>query len=260
MAKIFLIFVAIMFSSSAYAGPLITDDTGTIGKGKFQFELKGEYTKDKTDIEDLTLKFKSSTIQTNLTYGIVDTLDLVFGIPYQKNEIKANDEIVSKENGLSDLSFEMKWRFYETKDNWSFALKPALTLPTGKAEKGLGTGRPSYALTFITTKSMEPLLIHFNLGYAYIDYKLQEDKDSLRKSILKASSALEYYFLSNLKAVTEVGIYTNSEKGSKTHPAFVTGGLVYIPKESLELSLCVRGPLNKVEKDLSIIAGLTLKI
>ncbi|MCX8070233.1 MAG: transporter [Thermodesulfovibrionales bacterium] len=260
MFKIFFIMVAILMSSTAFAGPLITDDTGTLGKGKFQFELKGEYSKDKTDENGVNLKFKSSTIQTDITYGVVDTIDLVFGFPYNQYELKENERVVSKESGVSDLSIDLKWRFYETKDNWSFALKPSLTLPTGKAEKGLGTGKPSYALTFITTKSIEPLLFHFNLAYAYVDYKLQENKDSLRKSIFKASTAMEYYFISNLKAVAEVGIYTNSEKGSNNHPAFVTGGIVYLPKDNIELSVGARGPLNKPEKDLSIIASLSVKI
>ena len=53
-----LIFVALLLIAcpSWAAHPLITDDTGTQGKGKFQLELNGQYDWDKEKSEDVSVK------------------------------------------------------------------------------------------------------------------------------------------------------------------------------------------------------------
>jgi hypothetical protein len=53
-----LIFVALLLIAcpSWAAHPLITDDTDTQGKGKFQLELNGQYDWDKEDTEDVSVK------------------------------------------------------------------------------------------------------------------------------------------------------------------------------------------------------------
>lgn len=132
------------------AHPLITDDTGTQGKGKFQLELNGEYGHDKED----GITTKTTQAATTLSYGVTDPVDIVLGIPYQHIRTK-DSESVTKGDGISDISLELKWRFYE-QDGLSFALKPGVTLPAGDDEKGLGSGKVTYHLFFIGTKEMKP--------------------------------------------------------------------------------------------------------
>ena len=80
-----------LFCSSVYAAiPLITDDTGTQGKGKFQLELAGEYGHDKEE----SVTNKNSDFSAALTYGVADSLDIVLSIPYQIWH--------AEENGLQD--------------------------------------------------------------------------------------------------------------------------------------------------------------
>jgi len=150
-----------IFSGSAFAAhPLITDDTGTQGKKKFQLETNGEYSHDDQD-EGVTQK--TTEIQATLSYGLNDSLDLVLGIPYQYTKLEDPDAGAT-EDGVSDTSIELKWRFYE-KGSLSFALKPGMTLPTGDDEKGFGTGKVTYSLYFIATHQIRSFLFHLNLGY-----------------------------------------------------------------------------------------------
>jgi len=88
--------------------PLITDDTGTQGKGKFQLELNGEYGHDKED------GVTTNTTQTAaiLTYGWLDNVDIALGIPYQYIRTK-DSETATRHDGMSDLSIDLKWRFYK---------------------------------------------------------------------------------------------------------------------------------------------------
>ncbi|MDI7260064.1 MAG: transporter [Thermodesulfobacteriota bacterium] len=254
-----MVLTMFMYSTAAFAAhPLITDDTGTQGKGKFQVEVNSEFNYDREKEEGVMTKETGAEIGTILSYGIRDNIDIVLGMPFQWLKIKEDGELTSRESGISDLSLEVKWRFYE-KDDLSFALKPGITLPTGKEKKGLGNGRPSYGLTFITTKELGPWVLHFNLGYTRNEYKLREDREANRKDIWHVSLASEVEAVKNLKLVGNIGIERNPEKVSTKHPAFILGGLIYSISENVDIDFGIKGGLNKPETDFTILAGIAFR-
>lgn len=261
MLKRILTMVIVFFWSGLVfaAHPLITDDTGTQGRGKFQLEVNSgfNYDKERTYDEDaeewITEKQTGVEIATILSYGITDNIDIVLGIPYQWFKVKENGEVASKENGISDISLELKWRFFE-KDGLSFALKPGITLPTGDEKKGLGTGKVTGGMFFITTKEMKPWSFHLNLGYIRNEKKVDE-----RKDIWHASIAGELEVIKNLKAVSNIGIERNSDKTSSRHPAFILGGVIYSISENFDIDLGIKKGLNKPETDYAILVGIALR-
>jgi len=256
-----LIVTLIQFVSLPYgfaAHPLITDDTGTQGKKNFQVEINSEFNYDREEEGGVRIKETGGEIATIFSYGIVDHVDIVLGMPFQWFRIKEDSELTSRNSGLSDLSLELKWRFYE-KEGLSFALKPGMTLPTGNEKKGLGNGRPSYGLTFITTKELGAWAFHFNLGYTRNEYKLREDKEANRKDIWHVSLASEVDVVKDLKVVANIGMERNSDKTSNTHPAFILGGLIYSVTENLDIDIGIKGGLNKPETDLTFLAGMALR-
>lgn len=120
----FFIPMMLVYQAAAFAAhPLITDDAGTQGKGKFQIELNSEFTYD-TEI-DLGGRTREAggEVAAIVSYGIIDTIDIVLGVPYQRTKVKEEGVTISDEDGISDISLEGKWRFYD-KDGLSFALKP----------------------------------------------------------------------------------------------------------------------------------------
>lgn len=259
LKEIMVMCVVLCWSGLAFAAhPLITDDTGTQGKGKFQVEVNSEFTYDKKTSEGVTVKETGGEIATIISAGVMDHMDIVVSLPYQWVKVREDGEITSDVEGISDISLEIKWRFFE-KDGLSFALKPGITLPTGNEKKSLGNGRPSYGLTFITTKEIEPWAIHLNLGYTRNEYKLQEDKDANRKDIWHVSLAGEVEVIKNLKAVTNIGIERNSDKKSNKHPAFILGGIIYSISENLDIDLGIKRGLNKQETDNVILVGIALR-
>ena len=57
LAKILITFTTLLITATSWAAhPLITDDTGTQGKGKFQLELNGQYDRDKENIGKVSVK------------------------------------------------------------------------------------------------------------------------------------------------------------------------------------------------------------
>jgi hypothetical protein len=240
-----------LFSDSVFAAhPLITDDTGTQGKGKFLLEVNGEVNYDKESEAGVKSKTTGGDVGTILSYGIIDSVDIILGIPYQWFKVKEDGETISREKGLSDISLELKWRFYEW-EGWSFALKPGVTLPSGNEKKDLGTGRVTYGTFFIITKEIEPLAFHLNLEYTRNGNKLDE-----RKDIWHISLASEWELLKDLKLVANIGLERNPDKTSNRPPAFILGGLIYSIVENFDIDIGIKGGLNKPETDLTILAGI----
>ena len=235
------------------AHPLITDDTGTQGKGKFQVEVNGEYDTDRENTGGVSEKETGGQIATTLSYGIVDGADFVLGIPYQWCRVKEDGVVVSNEDGFSDMTLEIKWWFYE-KDGLSLALKPGVVIPTGDEERGLGAGKVGYSAFFVATKETDSWAFHVNIGY-----KRNENKVDERSDVWHASVAAVLALTKEFKAVANIGIEKTPDEGSNTDPAFVIGGFIYSVTENFDLDFGVKGGLTATETDLSLMVGTTFR-
>jgi len=256
---IVLIIVYGAFSATSYAAhPLFTDDTGTQGKGKFLFELNGQASYDRMDSVDDTganirIKSRESEIKAALTYGVMEHVDVILGVPYQWKKTEESNVTTSDVNGIADMSLEIKLRFYEI-DGLSFALKPGLTLPIGDKDKDLGTGRVTGSLYCIATKEISPWAFHLNLGY-----KRNENQLEQREDIWHASLAGEYKVIQSLKFVANIGAERNTDPSSNTNPAYILGGFIYSIKENLDVDFGVKIGLNETEKDVAFLGGIALR-
>ena len=230
------------------AHPLITDDAGTIGAGRYQLEINGEYGHEKED----GVTTETTQGAASLSYGLNESVDLVVGLPYQHIR-DTDDTTVMTDHGFSDTSLEVKWRFYE-RDDWSLAIKPGLTLPTGDDEAGLGAGKVSYSLFSIVSKEMKPWAFHLNLGYIRNENTLDEAKD-----IWHASIASTFAVTDSLTAVANLGVESNTDDLAGTDPSFLLAGLIYALSEGFDLDCGIKYGLNSAETDYSLLAGITLK-
>ena len=190
----FFIIVSLAFPAlSLAAHPLITDDTGTQGKGKFLFELNGQtsHETERSGIEtgtDITAKGRETELKATLTYGVIDNVDVILTLPYQWKKTEVGDATISDVSGIADISVEVKWRFFE-KDGLSFAVKPGITLPAGDKNKDLGAGRATATLYLITTKEIDPWAFHLNLGYKRNENSVDEREDIWHASLAEIGRA-----------------------------------------------------------------------
>lgn len=244
-----LFFGILSCATSAFAAhPLITDDAGTMGTGKAQLEMNGEYGHDKEDGVTSTKTEGAAT----LSYGLSETVDLVVGLPYQHLRVKDAESTIT-ENGISDTAIEVKWRFYEH-DDLSLAIKPGLTLPTGDDEKGLGAGKATYSLFFIASQEMDPWTFHLNLGYIRNENTLDEERDLWHASVAASLAVTE-----DLSAVANLGVESNPAKLTDNDPAFFLVGLVYALSEEFDLDCGIKYGLSDPETDYTVLAGVTWK-
>ena len=247
--------VLLLPASAWSAHPLITDDTGTQGKGKFQIEINGQYNSDTDTIAGASVKSTGGQAATILSYGIVDSGDLVLSLPYLWSKVKEDGVITSDEEGISDATVEIKWRFFE-EEGLSFALKPGISLPTGDENKGLGAGRTGYHVFLICSKEAAPWSLHANLGYSRNENS--EVVDEL-KDIWHASLAATYAVSKNLKIAANIGIERSPDKASDNDPAFLIGGLIYSLGEQFDIDAGVKSGVTSSETDLALMAGTTYR-
>jgi hypothetical protein len=246
------VIVSVMTGREAFAAhPLITDDTGTQGKGKFQLEATGTWLTDQENTGGEGVREIGSFAALVLAAGVSETLDLVVGVPYVWTETKEAGQI-TRDNGISDTVIEAKWRFYD-KEKFSMAIKPGILLPTGDENKGLGTGHVGYTTFLISTFETEPWAFDVNLGYFYLENRLDE-----RVNLWFASLATRFAVSERWTIVGEIGATRNADANS-SHPAFAQAGLIYSLSGNLDLSLGFLAGLNDAEVDQSIRAGVTIR-
>lgn len=256
---------AIILSMASFAGPvyaahpLITDDTGTQGTGKFQLELNGEYAYDKEEpAAGMEIVTRDIEVAATLSYGVSESIDLVLGLPYAWSESRETDATVpsavhASEKGLSDASFEVKWRFYE-RDGTSLGLKPGISIPTGSWRKGLGAGKYGASAFLIATQELKPIVLHLNFGYMRNNNRHEE-----RENLCHLSLAAEYEATESLKIVANIGQERNPDPADKRKPRFALAGLILALGENLDLDAGVKIGLNDPEADLTVLAGMAAR-
>jgi hypothetical protein len=237
------------------AHPLLTDDTLTQGKGKAQIEMSYQYDSD----NDNGIKSEISRPKVQLTYGLLDPLDIILEIPYLFVQQTQGGETTNND-GIADITLSLKWRFYGEKEKGlQFAIKPSVTFPTGDEAKGLGFGREAFGITFISTFEREEWCVSANLGYLYNEYGLQSERDIYRPSIWSASLSGQYEFVEKLWLVGEVGVQTNPSATSDTALAFVNGGFIYELTKSVDLDIGYKYGLTKPAVDYTISGAVTVR-
>ncbi|MFZ2448715.1 MAG: transporter [Syntrophobacteraceae bacterium] len=243
------VFFVLIFSGVCLAAhPLITDDAGTQGKGKCEVELNYEFNHEDTGgVEE-----KLHQLQASISYGIIDTVDLVVGLPYQFITTREGG-VKTKADGISDISVEVKWRFFE-REGLSLAVKPGISVPSGDDKEGLGAGGVGGSLFLIATQQIDPWAFHFNAGFGRNETTVEEETDRWHFSLATEFEACKW-----LKLVANVGAERNPDTADDTLAAFILGGLIFPVREDLELSVGVKRGLTEPESDYAVLAGVTFR-
>lgn len=249
-AALVILIIGALFSGIVRAAhPLITEDTGTQGSGKFQLELNaaGGY-KD----NNVTLR-NARNFSAALSYGVRDNIDLIVSGAHTRVIELTGDGRVTHD-GTSDSGLDLKWRFLE-KPNLSFALKPGVTLPTGDETKGLGSGKSRYSLMFVAT--MDPSPWSFNLHFGFTrNHNVADEREAIWHASFGGYRTLDS---KKMKLVFDTGADTNPDKSSHTPPAFLILGFIYSPNEDFDLDLGVKRGLTRPETDYTLLGGITFR-
>lgn len=262
MKKTALLSAVLLFgTSTAFAAhPLITDDTGTQGKGRVQIELNSEFAWNETRTEGVRTRETGGETAMAVSYGLTDNIDLVAGIPFQWYSVKENGFSVAEDSGIGDMSLELKWRFFANEERgFSLALKPGLSIPTGDNKEGFGSGTVSPSIMLIATKEGDFGALHADAGWTRNGYNDEAVDAETRNDIWHASLAAEINTADRLRTVANIGIETCENRSSSKHPLFFIGGFIYSLSEDLDLDIGMKAGLNDAETDTTLLAGLAAR-
>jgi hypothetical protein len=112
MVLVMGLIMSLTAAGTAFAAhPLITDDAGTLGKGKAQLEFTGEYGIEKEN--GVTEKSLEAPTTPFLSFGLSENTDLVFGLPFVS--VRVDDAgTTTAVRGATDMSIELKARLKRT--------------------------------------------------------------------------------------------------------------------------------------------------
>ena len=105
--------IFLLAGAAMAAHPLITDDTGTQGKGRSQFELNSDHDRTRTDAGIERVQSGSA----GFTYGVHDDVDLGISLPHTSRRVPGE----VRQQGVGDVTLQAKWRFHSG-ERWSLAL------------------------------------------------------------------------------------------------------------------------------------------
>jgi hypothetical protein len=197
-----------------------------------------------------------------LTYGVLDNLDVALGFNHLRYRDTQNGALVAEANGRSDTVLELKWRFYE-KDDLSLALKPAVTLPTGDENRGLGTGRTSWGLDLIADHETGAWVWLANAAYARARFRLPADQAAYRSDLWRLSAGAEYIVREDFRLAGEFGVRTNEARNNPFLPGrngqFAMLGVIWSPTKKIDFDAGLRKGLNRAETDTVVLAGATFR-
>lgn len=247
-----LVAAVVLTASGAFAArPLIIDDADPLDFKKFKAEGGAWYEKDSG--------CKHWDFPFGVAAGVFPSLELGAGFGGQFEERTEIDETIGEEctrsaSGIGDLIIVAKWQFLG-ESTWlpRQAIVPVVKFPTSDKDKGLGSGKTDYDLTWIASKSFcEKMGAHINIGYSWIGDPDDEDVGD----ILHYGLALDYRLIDPLQWVGEVFAEKELRSGTDTAVMFNTG-LRVIVVEGLTFDIAASSRLAGDAPELIAQAGLT---
>ncbi len=150
---------------SAYARggpPLLTDDPGTPGDGRW--EVNVAFT-----IERLRTESLYETPLLDINYGLGERIQLKLEVPWL---VKTEDRERTR-NGLGNSTIGVKWRFFdEDRHGIAMSMYPQFDFnnPTSSVDRGLADDGTELLLPFELEKKVGPFGVNTELGYAFLQH------------------------------------------------------------------------------------------
>lgn len=251
---------ALLTASAALAGPpLATDDAGTVDVGSFEVEINGSYAYDKERDAGVTAKAATTDAELKFTTGLAKNLGIAVAVPYTIEAREKEDNAqVGSDSGFGDMTLELKYAFAELA-GVNLAIKPALTLPTGK--DSMSDDHVQYATTLIATKEFADgaYALHANLGYEHHRYRTHAIRSTTHGNLWAGSVAGEAELAKGLVVVADVGVATNAHKGEHELPVYALTGARYEINGLLDINTGIKFGLTSHETDVTALYGVVLK-
>ena len=233
--------------------PLLTDDTGTQGKGGVLVESSINYLKDN--------EFRSTTVPLAVTAGISDTMDIGVEVPYIL--LRPSAATGQPESGISDVNFKFKHRFFvqekkEGEHERSLAYQVAYSQPSGREDLGLGAGAARMSARILGSTELGTTELNANLGYESSGKALRRGNFAFDYAV-SLGVAAKYNYPKPWEPVTELTVIRVKSAGGFERLVSALAGIIYEPSERYYVDAGVRIGLTDRSEDYALLAGFGYK-
>jgi hypothetical protein len=229
-------------ASLAFAGhPMLSEDTGTQGRGNAELELGYAWSR-----QDATEVF---LFQPQLSVGASPSLDFIIQPSY--TVVQTPDR--RRERGLGDTNLDFKWRFYGSAP-WTVGIRAGIEAPTAHDDLGLPHHQVSGHGLLVLTGDFTPFSVDVNIGYTRVPELLGS-----RENLWHLSTALTYQPTERLFFVLDTGIDSNPDATRATPPLVTLLGLIYTIRPGLDLDVGLRQGLNPDAPEHQYLLGITYR-
>jgi Putative MetA-pathway of phenol degradation len=231
---------------TVHAGhPLIGEDTATQGSGRFELEIGNAWTRDGSD--------RSFELGPQLSYGILPQLDAILR-PIWRDQRSTIDGVVFHTRGAGDTGADLKWRFFE-RDKLSLAVRAGVNAPTGDADRGLGSGKPTYHGLLVASIDLAPIALHTNIGYT-----ANRANPTERRDLYHVSAAAVWTLDPTWRLLlAELAGDTNVDSTRSVWPAVARIGAIYTVKKGFDIDIGYQTRLNHEAASQTLLIGLTAR-
>jgi hypothetical protein len=239
-----IVFAALVATAAptAFAGhPMLSEDTGTQGRGNAELELG--YAWSRQDSTDVFL------FQPQLSLGAWAPFDFILQPSY--TVIQTPDG--HREEGLGDTNLDFKWRFYGSAP-WTLAVRGGLELPTAHGDLGLPHNRVSGHGLLVITGDFQPFAVDINLGFTRSPALL-----NTRPNLWHYSTALSYQANERMFVILDTSLDSNSDSTRATPPLVTLFGFIYTIRPGLDVDLGYRQGLNPDAPEHQFLLGITYR-
>ena len=243
--RCFVLFMLLLAPAAAWAShPLQVEDTATEGKGNYLFEMTGDYSKDN--------EFKSTKVTAVMTAGTGKHTDLSLEVPYRI--LKPGPVPGQDESGAGDARFKFKHQLFENEVKQSMAFLIFADIPTGDADKGLGTGNVVWGVLLVDSQECRNKVLHLNVGYEAFGRDMK-NWHFAQDYAIKFGLSVEHKMSGPFRFLTEFSGESRKEAGVYSRPLNLLGGVIYDISRSWYVDLGVRVGLNKYADDYVALGG-----
>lgn len=236
------------------AHPLGVEDTATEGKGNYLLEVTGDYARDKS--------MKSTTMTGIFTVGAGESIDFSVEAPYRKlDPSPVTGEFAS---GTGDVRIKMKQQLFENEVKQSMAYQIYMDLPTGDADKGLGTNNVLWGVTLIDSQGCCSNAYHVHLGYEVLGRDVKK-RHFAENYAINFGLAAEHKLSESVRVMAELSGENRKETSraadvsSYSQPLKFLAGVIYDISKTWYVDLGARVGLNKYAEDHRVLAATAWK-
>lgn len=227
------------------AHPLISEDAATQGRGAFELEVGNSWSRDDQS--------RSYELGPQLSYGVTKELDAIVR-PSWLDVRFLDSDAQARARGAGDTAVDAKWRFWEGQAI-SLAVRAGVNAPTGNADRGLGAGKATYHALLVGSFTMEPLMVHANLGYTRNRTAPDE-----RRDLYHASTALVWAASGSWRVLlADIALDSNVEHSASTWPAVWRAGVIYTVRKGFDLDIGSQLRLNGAAPAHVVLVGATVR-